>query len=45
MMVALGAFEPDAEEELADHRRDLVRLAAVAEDVAGPVAEGAAPAP
>ena len=31
MMVALRAVEPDAEEELADHRGDLVRLAAVAE--------------
>ena len=32
MMVALRAFEPHAEEELADHRRHLGRLAAVAEE-------------
>src|SRR5205807_1526087 len=42
VVVTAGAVEPDAEEELADHRGDLVRLAAVAEDDGGAVAEGAA---
>ena len=39
MMVALGTFQPDAEEQLADQRRDLVRLAAVAEQHGRPVVQ------
>ena len=41
VVVALGTFEPDAQEELADHRRDLFGLATVAEDRRRPLLEGA----
>src|SRR5205823_5294765 len=43
VMVAFGAFEPDAQEELADHRGNLFRLAAVAEEGRRTIAEGAPP--
>src|SRR5262249_15710904 len=42
MMMALRRFEANAEEQLADHRRDFRRLAPVAEHGHGTVAEGAA---
>src|SRR5262245_18047028 len=41
VVVALGTFEPHAQEQLADHRRDLVRLTAVTKDDGRAVAEGA----
>src|SRR5262245_51565293 len=41
VMVALGTIQADAEEQLADQRRDLLRLATVAEHHGGPVLPGA----
>ena len=41
MMMALGAFQPDAEEQLADDRRDLVGRAAIAKERGRAVAPGA----
>src|ERR1019366_219832 len=41
MMMALGALEPNTQEKLADHRRQLVGLPAIAEHDDGAVVPGA----